>query len=220
MGPVIASALFLGMVSQPEPPGPPAAPVKHLSKADAQWVTKKYAEAVDLGRQGKWGPDDAQKPVREILEKCVHELGEDHYFTAWYKREIETLKKLAAVSNADREEYKKTYVLFDERQELEGKREFAKAEKPATEMIAISRSALGPGQYYDGQAAMAYGHILFNREQYTQAETQFRDALAIFRKVVGEYEPRTIGSYVMLGRTVDRLGRHAEGKKLHETAYA
>src|SRR5262249_1818840 len=82
-------------------------PTKVLSKADAQRVTELYAKASALGREGKFA--EAQGPVQEILELCMRELGKDHSTTGDYRREIETLKKLAALSNADKLEYRKTY---------------------------------------------------------------------------------------------------------------
>ena len=44
-------------------------------------------EAVAFGRQGKWGHDEAQGPVREILARCTSVLGEGHYLTAYYPKQ-------------------------------------------------------------------------------------------------------------------------------------
>src|SRR5262249_22030781 len=90
------------------PPGAPVAPVPQLSKEDSEWVVKKYKQAADeYGRKGKWGVDEAQAPVREILDLCTRKLGKDHYFTAWYRREIEGLEILSKLPEADRVEYMK-----------------------------------------------------------------------------------------------------------------
>src|SRR5215208_750699 len=95
----------------PRPAGP--APAPQLSEADSEWVTKKYDEALKFGRAGKWGHDETQAPVREILDLCTRKLGKDHYQTAYYRREIEILQKLARLPEADRVEYMKTYVCYD-----------------------------------------------------------------------------------------------------------
>src|SRR5262245_1646162 len=82
-------------------------PPKELTKADAQRVSELYSKASALGREGKFL--EAQSPVQEILELCIRELGKDHSTTGDYRREIETLRKLASLSNADKLEYRKTY---------------------------------------------------------------------------------------------------------------
>ena len=53
----------------------PAARPRQLSKADAEWVSKKYEEALIFGRAGKWGYNEAQGPVREILALSTRVLG-------------------------------------------------------------------------------------------------------------------------------------------------
>src|SRR5262245_39108296 len=111
-------ALALALPSPAAATQPPAATPRQLSKADLEWLTKKYAEAVAFGRAGKWGHDEAQAPVREILARCTKVLGKDHFTTADYRREIEILKQLAALPEADRVEYMKTYRLSDEMSEL------------------------------------------------------------------------------------------------------
>src|SRR5262249_52820240 len=125
------------------PPGAagqaPAAPLRELSRADAQWVRKKYAEAVTFGRAGKWGDDEAQGPVGEILALCTRVLGEDHFTTGDYRREIEILKKLAALPEAGRVEYMKTYTLYDKMDELWKKERYADALRPAEQMLDIYR---------------------------------------------------------------------------------
>src|SRR4051812_5347183 len=97
---VVAGALALlppGTAGQPPAAGPTkfVGPPRELSKADSDWVVKKYDEALKYGRAGKFGTDEAQAPVREILALCIDKLGNDHFTTADYQREIETLKKLA-----------------------------------------------------------------------------------------------------------------------------
>src|SRR3954462_9363524 len=84
------------------PPAAAADPPRKLSQADDEWVTKTYDEALAFGRAGKWGHDEAQAAVREIVARCTAALGKDHHLTAYYKREIEDLKKVAALPEADR----------------------------------------------------------------------------------------------------------------------
>jgi hypothetical protein len=132
-------------------------------------VGKKYAEAVTFGRAGKWGHDEAQAPVREVLALCVRVLGEDHFTTADYRREIEGLKKLAALTEAGRLEYMKTYRLWDEIRELYKKHRYADALRPAEQLLDIYRRLLGDHAYV-GLAANEYGLLLHYAERYADAE--------------------------------------------------
>src|SRR5262245_31732009 len=87
-------------------------PPKELSKVDRERVNELYAKASALGKEGKFV--EAQEPVQEILALCTRELGANHRKTGDYRREIETLKKLAALSDADKLEYRKTYGFSEE----------------------------------------------------------------------------------------------------------
>jgi CHAT domain-containing protein/tetratricopeptide (TPR) repeat protein len=197
-----------------EPPPPP----RQLSKAEDEWVGKKYAEAVALGRQGKWGYDEAQKPVREILDLCTRVLGEDHYKTGDYRREVATLKKLAALPEAGRLEYRKTYTLWDEIGALSGKQRYADALRPAKQLLDVYRRLLGPDCYYAALAANKYGELLHYAERYADAEAQFREALRACRAAVGEDHPGIGAVTGNLALSVDRQGRYPEARRLHETA--
>src|SRR4051812_8955536 len=97
-----AFALALAAVA-PAADGPPPAPPRQLSKADAERAKELHARSVELSRAGKFA--EAQGPVREILDLYTRVLGEDHSETGDARRELETLKKLGALPEADRAEY-------------------------------------------------------------------------------------------------------------------
>ena len=110
----LSSALVIGALTLAEPPGgakKPAARPRELSKADAERVKDLHAKAVAFGRAGKFV--EAQGPVREILALCTRVLGEGHFTTGDYRREIEALKTLAALPEASRPEYMRAYTLYD-----------------------------------------------------------------------------------------------------------
>jgi CHAT domain-containing protein/tetratricopeptide (TPR) repeat protein len=216
----LPSALVLCVLALPRsgPAGQPPAPPRQFSKAEDEWVGKKYAEAVTFGRQGKWGYDEAQKPVREILDLCTRVLGKDHYKTGDYRREIEGLKKLAALPEAGRLEYMKTYTLWDEIGALYRKQRYADALRPAEQLLDIYRRRLGPDCYYTALAANKYGELLHYAERYAEAEAQFREALRACRADVGEDHPGVGAVTGNLALSVGKQGRYPEARRLHETA--
>src|SRR5215471_18168694 len=150
----------------------PAVPLRELSRADEQRVRELYAKAVAFGRVGKF--DEAQGPVREILELRTRVQGEDHFETGDARREIETLKKLAALPKAGRVEYMKTYVLSDEMGKLWQQGRYADALRPAEQVLDMYRRLLGPEHTYVALAANYYGQLLHFDGRYADAEAQYR----------------------------------------------
>jgi CHAT domain-containing protein/tetratricopeptide (TPR) repeat protein len=189
-------------------------PPRQLSKADAEWSQKKYAEAVAFGRAGKF--DEAQGPVREILDLCIRELGEDHFTTKDYRREIKALQKLAALPEASRAEYVKTYTLYDEMDGFRKKGRYADALRPAKGILDIYRRLLGPESTYVALAANQYALLLYEVERYAEGEKQLREALKIFRGVVGDDHPGTASLYGNLGLNLERQFQFAEARRLLE----
>jgi CHAT domain-containing protein/tetratricopeptide (TPR) repeat protein len=202
---------------QPDPdrPASPAAPLRELSGADAERVKELYAKAVAFGRAGQY--DKAQGPVREILELRARVQGEDHFETADARREIETLKKLAALPEAGRAEYAKTYVLSDEVNELWRQGRYADALRPAEQVLGIYRRLLGRESAYVAVAANRYGQLLNLAGRYADAEAQFREALRIVRKVAGEDNPATAALCGNLALTLEKRSRFDEARRLLET---
>lgn len=197
---------------------PPAAPPAQLSKADAEWVAKKYDEAVQFGRVGKWGADEAQAPIREIVDRCTRVLGNDHYVTADYRREIEYLKKLTELKDADRAEFIRSYKLTDERDEFAKELKYTEALKPAEEIVAIYRRCLGPDSFYEGLARIQHGLAFRSCERYSEAEEQFRSACKIFHSILGEYHHSTIGARIHLALSLDKQYRYADARPEHDKA--
>jgi CHAT domain-containing protein/tetratricopeptide (TPR) repeat protein len=189
---------------------------RELSEVDAERAKELYAKAVAFGRAGKY--EDAQGPVREILELRTRLLGNDHFETADARREIETLKKLAALPEASRVQYMKTYVLSDEMNELWKKGRYAHALRPAQQILAIYRRLLGPDSAYVAVAANQYGQLLHYTEQYSDAQKQFREAIKIVRGIEGEDHPGTAALYGNLALTLEKQGQFTESRRLHETA--
>ncbi|HKB06342.1 MAG TPA: CHAT domain-containing tetratricopeptide repeat protein [Gemmataceae bacterium] len=208
----LPSALAVWVVAFPAiRPVPPPAPVPQLSTEDEEWRVKKYDEALKFGREGKWGYDEAQAPVREILDLCTRKLGKDHYMTATYRIEINILQKLDKLPEAGRLEYLKTYKLYDQFEELSKKKQYAEAQKPLEEMLDIYRRILGPGSLYEGVMALEYGQLFRSCEKYDKAAAQFRLALKILLDVVGEDHAATVNAYIYVSLT-------AESRDLYEKA--
>jgi CHAT domain-containing protein len=193
-------------------------PPRELSKVDEDWVVKKHEEAVALGRVGKWGHDEAEAPVREILALCTRVLGENHWLTVNYRLEIESLKKLITLPEASRAEYVKAYALLDTISELRNHDRYADAVKPAEQFLDIHRRTLGPDSTYTALASGEYGKILYHVERYTESETHLRQALTTYQKVVGEDFPTVAEIYGYLGLCLEKLGRFRESRANHERA--
>jgi serine/threonine protein kinase/CHAT domain-containing protein/tetratricopeptide (TPR) repeat protein len=213
-------AIAFPVVALPAPAGQrkSATPPKQLSKDDTEWVQKKYAEALVFGRQGKWGHDEAQAPVREIVDRCSQVLGQDHYMTADYRREIDTLKKLAQLREADRLEYMKTYTFFDEANELYKKSRYADAVRPMQQMLDIYRRILGPDHPYTALGANGCGHVLSAAGKYADAATSYREALRIRRRALGENHPDTAVAYNNLATALDKQALYNESEPLFRKA--
>jgi CHAT domain-containing protein/tetratricopeptide (TPR) repeat protein len=214
----IPSALVVCSLTLAAPPGgeeKPATPLRELSKADAEWVQKTYEKAVEFGRAGKY--EEAQGPVREILALVADKLGKDHYATGDWRREIEGLKALAALPEAGRAEYRKTYVLSDELGKLWRKARYEDALRPAEQILDIRRRLLGPESVYVAFAANEYAQCLHRAARYADAEKQFREALRIVRNAVGEDHPNMATLYGNLAVSLEKLDKYDEARRLHET---
>ncbi len=219
---LVTGALALTPSGAPGQPPAGAAkksgPPRELSRADAEWVTKKYAEAVKFGRAGKWGHDEAQAPVREILALCIDKLGDDHFTTRDYQREIEALKKLAALPPADRREYMTTYTLYDRLDECRKEKRYADALRSAEQMRDIYRRILGPDSFYVAVATRWCGEVLHDDGRYELAAKQLREALRIFQGIVGEDHTVVADLDLQLARDLDRLGQDEEAGRMYEAA--
>lgn len=191
-------------------------PPKELSKTGAQRVAELYAKASTLGREGKF--TEAQAPIREILELCVRELGDDHAATAEYRREIETLKKLAALPAADQLEYRKTYVLADELNGAVNKGTYEAALRPAEQILSIYRRLLGPDSSLTAVAANQYGELLHYNERFADAEKQYRESLRIALAIVGENSKAVAALYGNLAINLQKQFRFEEALDLLEKA--
>ncbi len=214
----ISAALVVGSLTLAAPPGgeeKPAAPLRELSKADAEWVQKKHAEAVAFGRAGKY--EEAQGPVREILALVADKLGKDHYATGDWRREIEGLKTLAALPEAGRAEYRKTYVLSEELGQLWRKARYEDALRPAEQILDIRRRLMGPESVYVAFAANEYGLVLHRAARYADAVKQLREALRIVRNAAGEDHPNMATLYGNLAVSLEKLDKYDEARRLHET---
>src|SRR5262249_10320364 len=187
-----------------------------LSKADAERSRDLYAKAVALARAGKYA--EAQGPVREILDLRARVLGEDHSETADARRELETMKKVAALPEADGGADARAYALSDEMNELQKKGRFEEALRPAGQILDTYRRLLGPDWSSVAVAAHRYGQLLHYAERYTDAEAQFREALRIVLRVAGEGHSATAAVRSDLAQTLEQLTKYAEARSLHEAS--
>jgi CHAT domain-containing protein/tetratricopeptide (TPR) repeat protein len=213
----LAFVLAVGALTLPAPGAgqrPHPSPPRALSTTDEEREKELRSKAVAFGRAGKY--EEAQGPVREILELRTRTLGENHFATADTRRELETLKTLAALREADRVEYMKTYVLYDEMGELWNKARYADALRPAEQILDIYRRILGPEHTYVAVAANWYGQLLHRAARYADAEKQFREALRIVLKVVAEDSPGTAALYGNLALSLQKQGKYGEARRLLE----
>src|SRR5205085_110053 len=64
------------------------------------------------------------------------------------------------------------------------------------------------------------GRQLVQDLRYREAEVKWREALAIFQKVLGEQHPNTAFSYSFVAFCLNAQGKHAEALPLYEKALA
>src|SRR5205085_2760400 len=145
-------------------------------------------------------------------------LGEDHFVTLDYRREIEALKQLTALPEAVRVEYLKAYTLYDEMDAARRKHRYAEALRAAEKNLDIYRRLLGPESFYTAWAAGQCGQILQLAERYAEAEKQFREALRVYRLVTGGEHPGVAEIHGYLARCVEEQGRSKEARELYESA--
>jgi CHAT domain-containing protein len=213
-------ALYVCVVSGAVADKPPVAPLHELSKSNSEWVTKKYDEALVFGRAGKWGHDEAQAPVREILARCRSLVGEDHYLTRYYVREIAELQRLTTLPAAARRDFLTTYALGDKAQKLRDKDDDAGAAAPSGQILDVYRRVLDPESFYIAMAANSYGQCLYHAGKFDEANTQLRAALKGYRAVEGDRHPGVPQIVGYLALTLERQGHEAEAAGLYDEALA
>jgi CHAT domain-containing protein/tetratricopeptide (TPR) repeat protein len=191
---------------------------RELSKEDARRARDLDAKAKALGRQGKFA--EARGPISQILELYTRVLGKDHFDTDAARRELATLDKLAGLPDADRAEYRETYVLSDEIASLLKKTRFTDALQRAERILDIRRRLLGPDSSLVAVSAHQVGELLHYCERYRDAEAQFRESRRILRALVGDTHPAVAAVSGDLAQTLEMQGKYSEARQLHEESLA
>jgi CHAT domain-containing protein len=187
---------------------------RELSKDDAGRAKDLEEKAKALGREGKFA--EARAPIAEIVELYTRVLGKDHFEAADARRELATLEKLAALPEADRAEYRKTYVLSDEIDGLVKNTRYAEALKRAEQIRDIRRRLLGPDSSLMAVSAHQCGQLLHYCERYRDAEAQFREAQRILHAFPGGEHPAVAEVSGDLAQTLEMQGKYKEARQLHE----
>jgi CHAT domain-containing protein/tetratricopeptide (TPR) repeat protein len=187
---------------------------RELSKEQARQAQDLEAKAKALAREGKFA--EARGPIGEIVELYTRVLGEDHFDTTDARREFATLEKLAALPEADRAEYRKTYALSDEISDLLKHTRYADALRRAEQIRDIRHRLLGPDSSLVAVSAHQCGELLHYCERYRDAEAQFREAQRILHALVGREHPAVAAVSGDLAQTLEMLGKYAEARRHHE----
>jgi tetratricopeptide (TPR) repeat protein len=196
----------------PAPNGGPPPALKTLGADDAKRVEALQATIERLRREGKF--TEAQKLAGEILIIGEKALGADHWQTADARREIETLKTIAALPDEGRKQMASIGAMNDERIALDQKTHYAQAERVARELVAIHKRWLGPDHPDTANSINNLAINLNAQKRYGDAEPLVRRALADYQKALGPDHPATAIVLHNLAYNLHVQEKHGEAEPL------
>jgi len=176
-----------------------------LGGEDATRAKELQQQINTLQSTGQFG--EAAKPAEELLALRERRQGAGHWQTADARRELKTLRKVAALPEAARRDIVAAGKFQEEALALEGKNRHVEAEGPLRKALAIHRKYLGEQH---ARTALSLNYLagdMYFRCKYADAAALHRQALEVRRKVLGELHPDTAWSLHYLAGNLMLLGR-------------
>ncbi|HET6574279.1 MAG TPA: CHAT domain-containing tetratricopeptide repeat protein [Fimbriiglobus sp.] len=175
-----------------------------------------YAKYFGLWKAGRFA--EARDLIRAVLAVSTRTYGEDHFETRNFRTLLSSLEHVAALPDADRAEYVETIKLGAEVVTLSQQGKYPEAIRLSQKLLDIRRRLLRP----DDLAVYVNHHatLLYDATRYAEAESYFREALDLCRRIVGPDHPATAAVRGNLAMTLSKLDRFDEARPLYDEAVA
>ncbi|MCY2968665.1 MAG: tetratricopeptide repeat protein, partial [Planctomycetota bacterium] len=102
--------------------------------------------------------------------------------------------------------------------QFESESKLAEAERLSSEIVLTSKEFFGGTDHRTGSAWDRHGNHLFQLSRFADAEREFRTALEIRLRELGDSHPLTADTINNLASTLNALGRYSEAAQTHERA--
>jgi tetratricopeptide (TPR) repeat protein len=175
-------------------------------RTDELWAAGKFAEAV--------APAEEELALRRRLQ------GEGHWQVADAARQVEGLRKVAALPAEKRAALVQAHDMEGKAEALYGRGKYAEAEPLFRKALAIWEETLGRRHQ---QTLLLYYNLAINlrrQGRFEEAERLSRKALADCEQVLGPRHPDTARSYNNLASSLDAQGQSKEAEPLFRKALA
>jgi hypothetical protein len=163
---------------------------------------------------------DALEPAREVLALRQRVQSNGHHETADAARQVETLRKVAALPAEQRTALAAAPAIAEKAEALYSRGKYGEAEPLRRQALAAYEAWLGPKH---PDTAISYNNLARNLDaqgRAKEAEPLHRKALAIKEEVLGAKHPGTAISYNNLAINLQHQGRAREAEPLYRQALA
>jgi tetratricopeptide (TPR) repeat protein len=191
-------------------------PWKRLLTGDqAKRVAELEHKIYELYEAGHYG--EAREPARQAFEIRVREQGPTHWQTISAKNNLDIFIRIASLPKDAQDaltEVRKLEKTELPRLQREGR--YREAIPVAERLVAIRQRYLGEDSSLVATALNAQGIFCYEAAQYTRAETLYRKALAISKKVHGDAHPNTAAAYGNLAMSLEVQDKYQEAREAKE----
>jgi tetratricopeptide (TPR) repeat protein len=180
-------------------------PPTYLSGADAERVDELERKSGEC--ESRDDLPGAIKAAAEVVALRTRLQGEDHWQTRTARRQVETLKKMAAFTAEQKSEFAAARKQLQDGNSLATQGQFAEAQKAYEKALVGYCRLLGANNLHTSVVANNLGRCLQLQSQFGPAESAFRDALAGARESIGADHPETVKVCTNLATTLQSLGQ-------------
>jgi Tfp pilus assembly protein PilF len=180
-------------------------PPPSLSGADADRVAELERKSGEY--ESRDNLPEAIKAAEEVVALRTKLQAEDHWQTRTARRQVETLKKMAAFTAEQKADFAAARKQLQDGNSLANRGQFADAQKAYEKALVGYRRLLGPSALHTAIVANNLGKCLQLQSQFGPAESAFREALAGARESVGVDHPEAVNVCTNLATTLQSLGQ-------------
>jgi tetratricopeptide (TPR) repeat protein len=181
----------------------------------AQDLDSRIANALKADR---W--DEAVTAVADLVKLRSSVQGRDNFETLTAQWRLRTLRRVAALSSADRADYRSAGTLTAAADDLDQHGKFVRALPLYEKALGIRHRLLADD---DPELAESYHNLAHNLQlqgKYAAARAAYEKALEINRRALGDLHPETAGAYNNLAMNLNAIGNFAEAQALYDKAIA
>jgi RNA polymerase sigma factor (sigma-70 family) len=183
-----------------------------LQGDDAQIAAQLQKKINDLAAADDY--EGAIRSAEELLALRNREQGVDHWQTVDAKWLLDGQRKIAALPDEERADWRKTVLAINEAGQLDAKGQYAKAQPLWQEYRRQCEQVFGEKHPATG---LSYNRLAINLKaqgRYADAQSLVQKALDLDRHLLGEKHPTTAGTCNNLGTNLSEQGKHAEAYPL------